>query len=168
MRTPFILPASILALVLCSAASFAQARTHTDADGGYVLELPTPAWVAVPDGAHRHTGYVHGGGGDWRLSVRREMVDRDVTTAALAEEGETGLRFLPAYVETGREPFAGRLSGTRFTYEYSDGGRLMAGRTYYLQANRQTIYVLRFTGARDRLPALRGEPDSIARSFRLR
>src|SRR5215213_6148745 len=107
MRTSLLLPASTLALVLCSAAqSFAQARTYADAAGGYVLELPTPAWVAVaaPDGAHRHTGYVHSGG-DWRLSIRREMVDRDVTTAALAEEEETGLRFLPAYVETGREPF---------------------------------------------------------------
>jgi hypothetical protein len=44
----------------------------------------------------------------------------------------------------------------------------MTGRTYYLQANRQTIYVLKFTGARDRLAAVRGETDSIARGFRLR
>ena len=170
MRTPFVLPASILALALCSAATFAQTRTFTDPDRGFALELPTPAWVAVPmpDGAHRHTGFVHSGGGDWRLRIRREMVDRGETTATLAEEEETELRFLPAYVETGREPFAGRLSGTRFTYEYSDGGRLMTGRTYYLQANRQTIYVLKFTGARDRLAALRAETDSIARGFRLR
>ena len=170
MRTIFILPASILALALCSAPAFAQTRTYTDPDLGYALELPSPAWAAVPmpDGAHRHTGFVHNGAGDWRLRVHREMVDRWETAAALAEEEETRLRFLPAYVETGRESFAGRLSGTRLTYEYSDGGRLMTGRTYYLQANRQTIYVLKFTGARDGLAAVSAETDSIARSFRLR
>ena len=170
MRTLSILPASILALALCSAAAFAQTRTFTDPDWGYALELPSPAWVAVrmPDGAHRHTEFVHSGGGDWRLRIQREMLDRGETTATLAEEEETELRFLPAYVETGRESFIGRLSGTRFTYEYSDGGRLMTGRTYYLQANRQTVYVLKFTGARDRLAAVRAETDSIARGFRLR
>jgi hypothetical protein len=169
MRTIFILLASTLALALCSAV-FAQTRTYADPDLGYALDLPSPAWAAIPmpDGAHRHTGFAHGGGGDWRLRIHREMVDRWETAAALAEEEETGLRFLPAYVETGLEPFAGRLGGTRLTYEYSDGGRLMTGRTYYLQANRQTVYVLKFTGARDRNAALGGEADSIARSFRLR
>lgn len=170
MRTLCILSAFILALALCSAAAFAQTRIYTDADEGYALELPSQSWVVVPmpEGAPRHTGFVYSGEGDWRLHIRRVMVDRGETTAALAEEEEMDLRFQPAYVETGREPFAGRLSGTRFTYEYSDGGRLMAGRTYYLQTNRQTIYVLRFTGARDRLADLRGETDSIARSFQLR
>jgi hypothetical protein len=91
-----------------------------------------------------------------------------MTTAALADDEEFALRFLPGYVENNQEPFAGRLVGTKFTYEYSDGGRPMAGRTYYLQANKQTIYVLRFTGARERLAAVREETDSIARSFRLR
>ena len=47
-------------------------------------------------------------------------------------------------METKVEPFAGRLSGTKFTYEYSDGGRLMAGKVYYLQADKRDIYVLRF------------------------
>lgn len=172
MRKSFILPASILALVLCcsAAAALAQAQTYTDADEGYALELPSPSWVVVraPGGAHRHTGFVYSGGGDWRLHIRRVMVDRGETTAALADEEEMDLRFQPAYVETGRESFAGRLSGTRFTYEYSDGGRLMAGRTYYLQVNKQTIYILHFTGARDRLTALRGGTDFIARSFRPR
>lgn len=170
MRTSFILPASILVLILCSAAALAQTLTYTDADEGYALELPSQSWVVVrvPGRAHRHTGFVYSGEGDWRLHVRRVMVDRGETPAALAEEEEMDLRFQPAYVETGRESFAGRLSGTRFTYEYSDGGRLMAGRTYYLQANRQTIYVLKFTGAREQLADLRGETDSIARSFRLR
>jgi hypothetical protein len=91
-----------------------------------------------------------------------------VTTAALSDEREQELRFRPGYVENKRETFAGRLGGIKLTYEYSDGGRLMAARTYYLQADKQTIYVLRFNGTRERLAALRGETDFIARSFRLR
>lgn len=170
MRTPFILSAFILVLTLCPASATAQTRTFTDADEGYALELPSPSWVVVQasNRGHRHTKFVYGGGGDWRLRIRRELVDSGVTTAALAEGEERELRFLPGYVENRQEPFAGRLSGTRLTYEYSDGGRLMAGRTYYLQADKQTIYVLRFKGTRERLATLRGETDFIARSFRLR
>jgi hypothetical protein len=71
-------------------------------------------------------------------------------------------------VENRSEPFAGRLRGAVLAYEYSKGGRLMTGRTYYLQADGQTIYILHFNGARKPLAELRGETDSIARSFRLR
>ena len=170
MRASFIFSASILALAICCAAAAAQTRAYTNADEGYTLELPSPSWDVVqrPDGAHRHTSFVYGGGGDCRLRIRREVVDRGVTPVALADEKEHRLRFLPGYVENKAEPFAGRLGGTKFTYEYSDGGRLMAGRTYYLQADKRTIYVLRFKGTRERLAALRGETDFIARSFRPR
>jgi hypothetical protein len=170
MRASSIFSASILALAICCAAAAAQTRTYTNAGEGYALELPSPSWGVVqrPYAKHRHTSFVYGGGGDCRLRIRREVVDRGVTPVALADEKEQELRFLPGYVENKAEPFAGRLSGTKFTYEYSDGGRLMAGRTYYLQADKRTIYVLRFKGASELLKGLRGEMDSIARSFRLR
>jgi hypothetical protein len=171
MRTLIILSALILALAQGPSAAHAQTRPYADADEGYALELPSPSWGVVrrPGGAYRHTGFVYrGDGGDCRLRVRREMVDGGVTPATLADEEGQELRFLPAYVETRVEPFAGRLGGTKFTYEYSDGGRLMAGKVYYLQADRRTIYVLRFTGTRGLLERLRGETDAIARSFRLR
>jgi hypothetical protein len=168
MRRSFILPVSIIALALCSSAATAQTRTFTDADEGYALELPSQSWGAVrrPEGFNRHTDFVYRGGGDCRLHVHREMVDGGVTTVALSDEDGQRLRLLPGYVENKHEPFAGRLSGTKLTYEYSDGGRLMAARIYYLQADKRTVYVLRFTGARERLATLRGDADSIARSFR--
>jgi len=168
MRTSFILPISILAL--CCVAAAAQTRTFTDADEGYTLELPSPSWGVVQRhvGTHRHTGFVYQGGCDCRLRIRREVVDGRVTPAALADEEKQGLRLLPGYVENRREPFAGRMGGTRLTYEYNKDGRLMAAKIYYLQADKHTIYVLRFTGARERLAGLRGETDSIARSFRLK
>jgi hypothetical protein len=44
----------------------------------------------------------------------------------------------------------------------------MAGRTYYLQGNSGTVYVLRFTGMRDKLLRIRNQTDLIARSLRLK
>jgi len=169
MRTSFILSAFVLALALCSAAA-AQTRTYADADEGYELELPSPSWAVVQRrGVRRHARFVYRDtGGECRLRVRREFVDRGVTPAALADEEESELSFLPGYVENRLEPFAGRLRGAVLAYEYSKGGRLMAGRTYYLQADGRTVYILRFTGARKLLAQLRGETDAIARSFRLR
>lgn len=170
MRKSYIVSAFILALALCSAAG-AQTRTYADADEGYALELPSPSWGVVqrPGGVRRHTRFVYRGTGDeCRLRVRRELVDRGVTPAALADEEESELRFLPGYVENKLEPFAGRLRGAVLAYEYSKGGRSMAGRTYYLQADGRTVYILRFTGPRKLLAGLREETDSIARSFRLR
>lgn len=86
MRTPLIVSAFILALTLCAAESYAQTRTFTDADEGYALELPSPSWVAVQasNRGHRHTKFVYSGGGDWRLRIRRELVDSGVTTAVAA------------------------------------------------------------------------------------
>lgn len=171
MRTSFILSTFILAIVLCSAVVAAQTRTFTDADEGYALELPSPSWDVVqrPGGVRRHARFVYRSTGDeCRLRVRRELVDRGVTPAALADEEESELRFLPGYVENRLEPFSGRLGGAVLAYEYSRGGRAMAGRTYYLQADGRTIYILRFTGSRKLLAQLREETDSIARNFRLR
>lgn len=91
MRTSFILTVYLLALAVCSVTAAAQTRTFTNADRGYALDLPSSAWDVVqrPDGVHRHMEFVHSGGGDWHLRVRREMVDRGVTTAALADEEES-------------------------------------------------------------------------------
>jgi len=74
MRASFILPASILALLLSSVAASAQTRTYTDAGGGYALDLPSPSWVVVqaPAGGHRHAEFVYSGGGDWRLRVEAQ------------------------------------------------------------------------------------------------
>lgn len=170
MRRSVSLLSIILLLTFWPANVAAQARTFTDTDEGYTLELPSPAWVAVRAAgqAYRHTRFVYHGSSDWRLRVRRELIDRGITTATLADDEEQSLRFLPAYVRTQLEPFAGRLNGTKLTYEYSKGGRLMAGRAYFLQADKHTVYILRFTGVRDLQESLRAQTDFIARSFRSR
>ena len=43
----------------------------------------------------------------------------------------------------------------------------MSGRFYFLKIDDKTVYVLRFTGERDKLKSIRNQTDSIARTFSL-
>ncbi|MGB9181344.1 MAG: hypothetical protein WCB68_19080 [Pyrinomonadaceae bacterium] len=161
----------LLLLALAPLAAAAQeVRTVTDGELGYVLELPSINWRAVirPDGVHRHTTFIYGGANDALLRIRMEFVDAGIAPLDLAQKDrEQELRSLPGYVENNEERFVGRMSGNVISYEYTSGGKLMAGRIYYLRADARTIYTLQFTGMRDRLLALRGQADFIARSFHL-
>ena len=71
-------------------------------------------------------------------------------------------------VEGKEEAFNGRLDGVTVSYEFTRTGKVMLGRTYYLQADNRTIYALRFTGLRDKLSRIRNQTDLIARSFKLK
>ena len=44
----------------------------------------------------------------------------------------------------------------------------MSGRIYFLKADSTTVYVLRFTGEKDKLRSIRNQTDSIARSFKIK
>jgi hypothetical protein len=74
---------------------------------------------------------------------------------------------LAGYVLSKEESFSGRLSGTKFSYEYTRGGPMTAI-IYYLEADNRTIYSLLFRGPRDDIQRLQDEADAIARSFRLK
>jgi hypothetical protein len=76
--------------------------------------------------------------------------------------------FLPGYVDGKEENFPGRLNGVTISYEFTQAGKPMAGRTYYMQADDHTVYALRFTGLRDRLARIRNQTDQIARTFKLK
>ena len=79
----------------------------------------------------------------------------------------SGLRFLPGFIGNNKEKFGGKLNGIKITYEYAGGGKAVAARVYYLEANNRMIYVLRFVGTRTDLEKIRDDTDSIARSFHL-
>ena len=64
--------------------------------------------------------------------------------------------------------FNGQLKGTVFSYEFVNQGRNMDGRIYFLRLDSRTFYILYFTVASEKLPSLRDQMDSIARSFRLK
>jgi hypothetical protein len=86
----------------------------------------------------------------------------------IIRDEEQKLQFLPGYVAGREENFAGNLRGNIFNCEFVRAGRNMGGRYYFLRAGDTTVYVLRFTGERDRLKSLRNQTDSIARTFQIK
>jgi hypothetical protein len=162
--------ACALALLACAAQAATAQESHTSETKDYALELPTETWRAVPrDGSHQHTEFVNGDRSAGYLRVRREEVEPNADLREYARaESDAKLRFLPGFVGGKDERFAGRLSGVVSNYEYTSGGKAMAGRAYYLRADGRTVYVLHFTGLRDRLQRIQNQTDAIARSFRLK
>ena len=169
-RTKSLLICALALLALSAPAALAQDNLTHETDE-YALDLPTEAWRAVqrPDSAHRHTEFVNGDRLDGYLRVRREVVEGNTNLSEYARnEADTKLRYLPGFVGGKEESFTGRLRGVVSTYEYTSGGKPMAGRLYYLQADNRTLYVLHFTGLRDKLQRIQNQTDAIARSFRLK
>ncbi|HEX8772861.1 MAG TPA: hypothetical protein VF735_04600 [Pyrinomonadaceae bacterium] len=165
----FFICASLMALL--SSLALAQMQTFSRDKVEYTLELPSPTWRVVQeaDSIHQHTEFIYGDRNDGYLKIRKEVVDEGTTPSDLARrDQEQKLRFMPGHVDGKEERFAGRLSGVTISYEYTSGGKPMAGRTYYLQADNRTIYALRFTGMRDKLTRIRNQTDIIARSFQLK
>ncbi|HEY0004615.1 MAG TPA: hypothetical protein VGB17_07360, partial [Pyrinomonadaceae bacterium] len=113
---------------------------------------------------------VYGDRNDGFLQIRKEVIDAGVSPSQLASrDQDLKLRFLPGYVAGGKEErFAGRLNGVVVSYEYTQAGKPMVGRIYYLQADNRTIYALRFSGQRDKLARIRNQTDLIARTFQIK
>jgi hypothetical protein len=177
MRRLTLFPTLILICALASLAAaavsaVAQSQTFTNSSVDYALELPSVTWrvVSEPDSLHQHAEFIYGDRNDGYLQIRKEVVDAGTDAAELARrDQDQKLRFLPGYVDGPKqEPFAGRLSGVTYAYEFTSGGKPMAGRLYYLQADNRTIYVLRFTGLRDKLSRIRNQTDLMARTFHLK
>jgi hypothetical protein len=149
----------------------AAQQTFTSDNADYTLELPSERWRVIqePDSLHEHAEFIYGDRNDGYLRIRKEVVEAGTTASQVSQrDQDQKLHFLTGYVEGKEEKFAGRLNGVTFSYEYTAGGKAMAGRIYYLQADNRTIYALRFTGLRDRLSQIRNQTDSIARSFHLK
>ena len=167
----------LLALLATGAQVFAtvptsQEQTYSSAKVDYVISLPSPVWrlVGEPDEIHQHTEFIYGDRNDGFLRIRKETLPDGTTVGEFAHQDlDQKERFLPGYIGGGKEDkFQGRLSGVNISFEYTQAGKPMAGRTYYLQADSHTIYALRFTGMRDKLARIRNQTDLIARSFRLK
>src|SRR4051812_40053426 len=168
MRRLTILLTFALVFVTVSAVALAQ-QNYTGAE--YTLELPSEKWRTIqePDSLHEHAEFIYGDRNDGYLRIRKEVVEAGTTTSNLLQrDQDQKLHLQTGYIEGKEERFAGRLNGVTFGYEYTAGGKAMAGRLYYLQADNRTIYVLRFTALRDKLTFIRNQTDSIARSFQLK
>ncbi|HYO63267.1 MAG TPA: hypothetical protein VER08_06385 [Pyrinomonadaceae bacterium] len=170
MRRLNLLLAGVLTLTLCASAASAQ-QVFVREGVEYQLELPSNVWRATssPDSVHQHMEFVNGDRMDGYLRIRKELVDAGTTASDIAKRDmNVKLRFAPGFVEGREERFSGKLGGVTTTYEFTTAGKPMAGRLYYLQADNRTVYILWFTGQRDKLLRLRNQTDSIARSFQLK
>jgi len=167
----------LIALLAIGVQGFAiratsQEQTYSSARTDYVISLPSPVWrlVGEPDEIHQHTEFIYGDRNDGYLRIRKETLPDGATVKEFAHQDlDQKERFLPGYIGGGKEePFQGRLSGVTISFEYTQAGKPMTGRTYYLQADSHAIYALRFTGMRDKLARIRNQTDLIARSFKLK
>jgi len=161
----------ILVLIVQMASMSLAQQLYTHDKVEYSFELPSPTWKVIlePDAAHDHPEFVYGDRLDGYLTVRKEIVEAGTTAAQVAERDmEQKLRFLPGFVEGKQEAFNGRLDGVTASYEFTRTGKVMLGRTYYLQADNRTVYAIRFTGLKDKLGRIRNQTDLIARTFKLK
>ena len=81
---------------------------------------------------------------------------------------EDKLQFKPGFVAGKEEVFRGSLIGKVFNFEFIRSGRNMSGRYYFLKADENTVYVLRFEAFRDKLLTIRNQTDSMARTFKIK
>jgi len=153
--------------LLFSSLGFAQSNSFSDPSVEYSFDLPDVRWkmTVKPSATSPNVEYVFGERTDGHLEVRRMSVPKDAVLTDIIRGEEQKLQFRPGYVAGKQELFAGFLKGTAFNFEYVGSGRNMSGRFYFLRANDTTVYVLRFSGDRDRLKSIRNQTDSIARSF---
>jgi hypothetical protein len=148
-----------------------QEHSYSSPKTNYVVDFPSSTWRLVdePDEIHQHAEFVYGDRNDGYLRIRKETLDERVDIKEFASRDQDQKeRFRPGYVDGKDDPFTGRLPGRTVSYEFTQAGKPMAGRSYYLQGDSRTVYVLRFTGMRDKLLKIRNQTDLIARSFRLK
>ena len=148
-----------------------QDHTYTSPKVDYLVEFPSPMWRLVdePDEVHQHAEFVYNDRNDGYLRIRKEALPDGQTVEEFArQDQEQKERFRPGYIDGKGERFAGRMNGFAMAFEFTQAGKPMVGRTYYLQADDRTIYALRFTGMRDKLSRIRNQTDQIARTFKLK
>ena len=148
-----------------------QDHTYSSGKVDYQVEFPSPMWRLIdePDEVHQHAEFIYNDRNDGYLRIRKETLPDGQTVEEFArQDQEQKEHFRPGYIDGKGERFAGRLSGFTMAFEFTQAGKPMAGRTYYLQADGRTIYALRFTGMRDKLARIRNQTDQIARTFKLK
>lgn len=148
-----------------------QDHTYSSPKVDYQVEFPSPMWKLVdePDEVHQHAEFVYNDRNDGYLRIRKEALSDGLSIEEFArQDQEQKEHFRPGYIDGKGEPFPGRMSGFTMAFEFTQAGKPMAGRTYYLQADDHTVYALRFTGMRDKLARIRNQTDQIARTFKLK
>ena len=151
--------------------AFAQTQTFSDVNVEYTFDLPDTGWklTTKPTAGNPKVEYTYVDRLDGFLEFRKVSAkDTDMPSDIIQRDKEGTLQFLPGYVAGTEDVFAGNLKGKVFNYEFIKFGKTMSGRFYYLKADANTFYVLRFTGQKDKLRTIRNQVDMIARTFKVK
>jgi len=161
---------SLLSGLVFTVSVSAQGSNFSNPAVDYSFELPDAKWkmTSKPSTTSPNVEYVYVDRNEGHLDVRKLTVANKSILSDVIRDEELKLQFQPGYVAGKEENFGGFLNGTVFNYEYVKSGRPMIGRFYFLKANDNTVYVLRFTGFRDKLRSIRNQTDSIARTFTIK
>ncbi|HVF45962.1 MAG TPA: hypothetical protein VNA17_00200 [Pyrinomonadaceae bacterium] len=156
----------IAALAFFGRPAIAQ-ESFSDVNVDYTFAVPDTKWkmTVKPSATSPNVEYVNGDRVDGHFEVRRLTVPRDAVLTDIIRDEEQKVQFRPGFVAGKEENFSGRLRGAIYNFEYVAAGKSMSGRFYFLRANENTVYLLRFTGQKDTLRSVRHQTDSIARTF---
>ena len=160
----------MLILTGASLAAYSQSVTFRDPNVEYTFMLPESGWkmISKPSATSPNVEYIYNDRREALMSVRKLTVAKDAPLSDVMRDEEAKVQFFPGFVAGKEENFSGNFRGSVFNFEYISSGRNNSGRYYFLRANDTTVYVVRFTGDRDRLRSIRNQTDSIARTFALK
>jgi hypothetical protein len=164
------------ARLICSAAALvmlfgqsAQSRPdvqYVDPDKRYKLNL-IGNWRAVTYGdavGRQKTEFVYGDRREGLLRISKEAINGSIENM-IREEEENSRIYRSGFERAGVEAFGGgALSGVRFSFHTTEGGRRIANIYYYLREG-NSVWILRFNGRRESVDTNRNIIDQIARSF---
>jgi hypothetical protein len=139
---------------------------HVDETGGFKLSL-LGDWRAVSysDAVGRpKTEFVYRDRSEGLLKVSKQSLSGSLADLVKQEE-ETLRLYRAGFERASSESFGGgSLDGYRLSFYTADGGRQTASTFYFLQ-DKGSVWVLRFTGKRGTIDAIRNVTDKLARSF---
>lgn len=166
------LPLSVGIVLLLALSGFAQKKCDgfcfDDPNVEYTFLLPNDDWkmTVKPSPMSPNVEYVYKFRNEGHLQVRKIKVKSGALLSQAIRNEEQKLRFRPGFVAGKQENFRGAFSGRVFNYEFVRSGRNMGGRSYFLRFNDTVVYLIRFTGIKNKLRVIRNQTDSIARTFK--
>src|SRR5262245_31995190 len=138
----------LVSIVLLAVSTLGAAQTgseYKDPDGKFKITL-TGDWRAVTysDAVGRQkTEFVYRDRSEGLLKISREALNGSLAETVRQEEENLKI-YRPGFQRAASEAFGGGpLSGNRFSFFTTEGGRQLAHTYYYLQ-DKNSVWVLRF------------------------
>lgn len=165
-RTGLMFMAAFIIGAFSVIAGAQDGQVYEDKAGKYRLSLYGD-WRAVSynDAVGRpKTEFVFRDRSEGLLKISSQPLEGTLDNMAQREE-ENQRIYRAGFQRAANEPFGGgAVNGLRLSFYTTEGTRQLAHTIYFLQ-DKNTVYVLRFTGKRGVLDRNRNLSDQVARSF---